>query len=106
MVAERLWGEWPTDCHTGIEAAIAQFRRDLPGWWYSLGECNVSCDASCAPTGESSDINLIPLDDRFNDGFHADLYQPSTLAEALNDVREQALAAISQAKAKPRPQDS
>ena len=71
---------WPHDCHTGIESAIAEFRTRLPGWWYSLGECQVSCDASCAPTSHSGDTALIALDERFNSGFHADLTQPSTLA--------------------------
>lgn len=86
--------EWPADCHTGIEQAIVRFKRDLPGWWYSLGECQVSCDASCAPTALSEHIVLIPRDGRFNDGFHADLPQPSTLAEALDTVRRDALEAL------------
>ena len=75
------------------------FKQRLPGWWYSLGECQVSCDASCGPTVESEHIRLIPLDDRFNSGFHADLPQPSTLADALYDVMDQALDAIKAAEA-------
>lgn len=86
--------EWPDDCHTGIEGVIAEFKRRLPGWWYSLGECQVSCDASCAPTALSPDLDLIPGDERFNSGFHADLRQPSTLAEALRTVMNEALIAI------------
>lgn len=84
---------WPHDCHVGIELAIAEFRRRLPGWWYSLGECQVSCDASCAPTGLTPDIGLIPSDARFDSGFHADLRQPSTLAAALRTVMHEALIA-------------
>ena len=81
------------NCETGIEDVIKTFRRELPGWWYTVGECQVSCDASCGPTRESPDIDLIQLDRRFDDGFHADLDQPSTLAEALLDVMSQALEA-------------
>lgn len=72
---------------------IARFKQALPGWWYSLGECEKSCDASCAPTRESEDIALIPWDDRFNSGFHHDRPQPSTLAEALMVVMMNAVAA-------------
>lgn len=86
--------EWQTAPARGLEAAIERFKRDLPGWWFRVGECQVSCDASCAPTRESPHINLIPLDRRFDSGFDADLSQPSTLAEALDAVREDALIAI------------
>lgn len=85
--------DWLAGCHAGIEDAIAEFRRRLPGWWYSLGECQVSCDASCAPTRHSPDIELIDFDRRFDSGFHADLAQPSTLAASLRTVMAEALAA-------------
>jgi len=88
--------DWPEDCHGGIEAAIAEFKRRLPNWWYSLGECQVSCDATCAPTSRSADIDMIPLDERFNAGFQADLRQPSTLAESLRTVMNEALVAKSE----------
>lgn len=78
----------------GLEYAVACFKAELPGWWFSVGECQVSCDASCAPTPESQHIDLIALDERFDSGFHADLEQPSTLAHALNTVRAEALEAI------------
>ena len=86
---------WPLDSHTGIEQVIANFRAALPNWWYSLGDCQVSCDASCAPTRESDDIDLIERDDRFNTGFHADLPQPSKLIFALTHVMHSALEAKS-----------
>jgi hypothetical protein len=76
-----------------LEVTIRQFRDTLPGWWYSLGECDISCDASCAPTDKSPDIALIPADERFNSGFHADVPQPSTLAQALLHVMSEAVAA-------------
>lgn len=86
---------WPEDCHGGIEAAIAEFKRRLPDWWYSLGECQVSCDATCAPTSHSADMDMIPLDERFNAGFQADLRQPSSLAASLRTVMNEALVARS-----------
>lgn len=76
-----------------LEDTIRQFRDALPGWWFSVCECDISCDASCAPTGKSPDLALIPQDERFNDGFHVDLAQPSTLAEALLHVMTEAVGA-------------
>lgn len=85
--------DWKDKPQTDLEAAIAEFKAALPGWWYSVCECQVSCDASCAPTTESPDIALIEKDRDFDGGFHVDLDQPSTLADALRNVMEQALAA-------------
>ena len=85
--------EWHTKPQSELEAAIAEFKAALPGWWYSVCECQVSCDASCAPTTESSDVALIVRDAAFDSGFHADLLQPSSLAAALRNVMEQALTA-------------
>lgn len=85
---------WKVRPVEGLEAAIATFKATLPGWWYSVGECQVSADASCGPTRESPHIKLIQRDRRFDDGFHADLPQPSTMAAALMDVMSQALEAI------------
>lgn len=86
--------DWKTTPADGLEAAIAEFKAALPGWWFSVCECQVSCDASCAPTSESSHLALIPRDERFNNGFHADLPQPSTLAAALRTVMDAAVEAI------------
>ncbi len=85
---------WHTSPATWLEAVIAEFKTALPGWWFSLGECQVSCDASCGPTRESPYITLAATVDAFDSGFHADLLQPSTMADALRDVMEQALEAI------------
>lgn len=80
-------------CENGLIEAIQEFRAALPGYWYSLGECEISCDASCAPTALSPDLALTGQDKRFDDGFHCDVPQPSTLADALRDVMAQALDA-------------
>lgn len=85
---------WQTSPATGLEAAIAEFKTKLPGWWFTVGECQVSADGSCGPTRESPHIALIAQDNRFNEGFHADLPQPATMAEALRDVMDQATSAL------------
>lgn len=77
-----------------LPQAIADFKAALPGWWFSLGECQVSCDASCAPTSESPHIALVKSGNAFDNGFHVDLPQPSTLADALRKVQAQALLAL------------
>lgn len=92
--------EWHTKPASDLEAAIAEFKAALPGWWYSVCECQVSCDASCAPTVESPHIALIERDAAFDSGFHVDLPQPSSLAAALRHVMGQATAAIDRVTAK------
>lgn len=87
-------------CEDGLERAIRQFRRCLPGWWFSVGECEVSCDASIAPTRQSADTALIPFDRRFDDGFHVDLPQPATLADALREAIIDAQDALFDARAR------
>jgi len=90
------WKTSPADC---LESTIAVFKHMLPGWWFSVGECQVSADASCGPTRESEHIELIAVDQRFDDGFHADLPQPATMAMALINVIDQAQKAIAEHKA-------
>lgn len=94
--------EWQSKPQNDLETAILEFKEALPGWWYSICECQVSCDASCGPTTESPHIKLIrtderglvPVEDPFDSGFHADLAQPSTLATALRNVMAQAQTQI------------
>lgn len=87
--------DWHTVPQFDLETAILEFKSALPGWWYSVCECQVSCDASCGPTVESPHIALIKeAGDQFDAGFHADLRQPSSLAQALRTVMREALAAI------------
>lgn len=85
--------DWKTLPAHGLEFAIAEFKAKLPGWWYSVGECEKSADASCAPTRDSDDIVLIAFDRRFDDGFHVDLPQPATMADALRNVMRQGMEA-------------
>jgi hypothetical protein len=83
---------WNTDTDD-FRAAIQEFENALPGFWWSVGQCNVGAHASCAVDGNGVQKDLLvgvkpgePLDE----GFHCDTQggQPS---EALRDVMHQAL---------------
>ena len=85
--------DWKTKPQDDLAEAIREFKAALPGWWYSVCECQVSCDATCAPTVESADINRAAFVSPFDHGFRVDLPQPSTLAQALRHVMREALEA-------------
>lgn len=90
---DRAWTrDNSVDSFYDLEAALNRFSDDLPGWWLSIGECSVSCHASCAPDRAGRDAYLL-ADREFDAGFDVDLAQPSTLAEAVDAVREAAVAA-------------
>ena len=86
----------PADDIGDILVAIAEFKAALPGWWFTLGSCSLTRDASCGPDrARHSDT---PRDRatlvRFDAGFHCDDDTPgSTLADALRDVTRQAVEA-------------
>lgn len=81
-----------------IEAAIAEFEQALPGWWHTVGSCQVSADASCAPTVLSPHIEFAESGNPFDAGFHCDDgSEGATLASSLRDVMAQALEAIAKA---------
>ena len=75
-----------------LPAAIAYFNSKLPGWWFSVGACHVSADASCAPDTAGVDHALLKIWD-FDAGFDVDLYPPATMADALRAVTDKAVAA-------------
>ena len=77
--------------------AIAKFKKELPDWWFTIGECSLTCDASCGPDRKGLDKKLLKFK-KFDEGFHADLRQPSTMAEALINVLRQAKRAKKLAK--------
>lgn len=86
-----------------LAAAIGEFSTALPGWWFSVGDCSVSADASCGPDRNGVDRELLK-DRSFDNGFHADLPKPASLAEALRAVTTEALvarAALNQQEVKP-----
>ena len=68
-----------------LEKIIADFKDEFPGWWWSIGECQVSCDATVGPTTAAPDAHLLKLPE-FDFGFDGDLRQPSTVEDALLDA--------------------
>lgn len=74
-----------------LELAIAEFRAALPGWWFSVGSCSVSCDASIGPDQAHIAEPILSI---FDEGIHADLRQPSTMAAALRRVTREALEGL------------
>lgn len=89
---------WQPEDTTALASAIARLERDLPGWWWSVGACHVSSDATVAfkkratigPDISGPFANV--LDDPVCDaGFDCDLLQPSTCAEALNGAIDKAI---------------
>jgi len=76
-----------------LQTAIIEFEKALPGWWYSLGICSVSRDASCGPDPKGPDAALLKMR-KFDSGFNCDDHHPdSTMADALRNVMAQALEA-------------
>ena len=65
-----------------FEQALEAFKAEFPGWWWKVGECYVSCDATISPDRYGPDEDLM-AHRFFDDGFSADLRQPSTIADAL-----------------------
>lgn len=89
--------DWVSTNQNDLLDAVMHFTTEFPGWWYSMGECSISCHASCGPDVNGQDAEHLKLESRvFDEGFHADLAQPSTLADALRDVAEQARKALQQ----------
>lgn len=89
--------DWITSDQTDVAEAIKEFKATLPGWWYSIGECSVSSDASCGPDRTGPDADLLKITE-FDHGFHCDLLQPAKMAESLREVMTQALAARARVK--------
>ena len=76
-----------------LQTAIMEFEKALPGWWYSLGICSVSRDASCGPDIAGPDAALLKIGE-FDRGFHCDDGDAnSTMADALRNVMAQAIQA-------------
>lgn len=93
----------PTTDTDDLAAAISEFEANLPGWWWSIGHCSVSRDASCGPEMSGPDGALIedravPPEDRlFDRGFHCD-DKNGTLASSLRNVMHQAMEARAEAR--------
>ena len=78
--------------YVGLEAAIEKLHRELPGWWWSLGNCHVSADATVGPDRTGPDAHLLKLKE-FDGGIDGSLLHPATVADALLNAIELAKAA-------------
>ena len=90
---------WTAEKQTGdLVAAIAHFNSKLPGWWFSVGACHVSADATVAPDTAGIDGRLFHTGNEkvtkfFDSGFDVDLLPPATMADALIRATDLAAAA-------------
>jgi hypothetical protein len=82
--------------YAGLEAAIEKLHRELPGWWWSLGNCHVSADATVGPDRTGPDAHLLKLRE-FDWGIDGTLLHPATCTEALLHAIELAHAAKARA---------
>jgi hypothetical protein len=81
----------------GLSDAIERLYRDLPGWWFSVGNCSVSADATVGPDRTGPDGDLLAIKE-FDEGIDGDLLHPATLADALNKAIDNAIAAKKKAR--------
>lgn len=85
---------WQPEAMSDLCVAVRRLERELPGWWWSVGACHVSADSSIGPDSDGPDAYLLSIESRiFDEGFHNDLRQPATCAEALHGAIDMALAA-------------
>ena len=76
-----------------LVTVIDDFGAALPGWWWSIGRCHLSNDASCGPSSIGPDAHLLVYK-LFDEGFHCDDQDPdSTPATSLQNVMDQAIKA-------------
>jgi hypothetical protein len=75
-----------------LALAIQEFEAALPGWWFSVGKCSITRDASCGPDLAYADAWLLKLPETrvFDEGFHCD-DPDGSLASSLRNVTKQAL---------------
>lgn len=90
---------WHNNGSPGLEDTIAELKAKLPGWYYTVCECQVSCDARVAPTTESPHVRFAEHGNPFDEGFDVALPQPCTLADALRFVMREAPAAVAEREA-------
>ena len=83
---------WNTNTQDFAEA-VAEFERQLPGFWWSVGQCSVGAHASCAVDGRGSQADLldgVQAGHPYDAGFHCDIHGGSP-SDALRNVMTQAL---------------
>lgn len=79
----------------GLEAAIEKLQRELPGWWWTVGNCHLSADANMGPDRTGPDRYLLKFKE-FDDGIDGSLFHPATITDALLNAIE--IAKVAKAK--------
>lgn len=59
-----------------LDEAVAVFRLELPDWWWSVTECQISCHGNCGPDSHRHDDHGLPVID-------VEIPKPSTPADVL-----------------------
>jgi len=77
------------DERIGLEAALDVLAKELPGWWWQVGSCHVSADATIGPDRGGPDDHLLQFRE-FDNGIDNDLKHPATCADALLGAIEKA----------------
>ena len=82
---------WQPEDVADLAAAIREFEEKLPGWWWSVGSCSVSRDATCGVdcTGPDGDLLREPL---FGDSLSYD-DRDGTTASTLRRIMADAIHA-------------
>jgi len=84
---------WQPEFKADLVTALARLERELPGWWWRVGACHVSADATIGPDSGGVDAWLLYLEETraFDEGIDCDLRQPATCGAALNGAIDKAL---------------
>lgn len=91
----RVLGANVTGRHlVNVREAIRLLNTVLPGWWFSVGLCALSGDASIGPDFRAPNAPSKAIIDKYDAGFHADL-QPG---DGLRRMARALLHCIVQAK--------
>jgi len=84
--------EFKTNC-SELAKSIAAFEQNLPGWWWSVGQCSVGAHASCGVDQFGVNGHLLQHIEKghpYDEGFHCDTNKGAP-HEALLDVMRQAM---------------
>lgn len=71
-----------------LNGAVARFSALLPGWWFTVGRCDLTCHSTVGP--DRAHIPA-PYLNKYDRGFSADIANPTTCAAALNEAVRKAI---------------
>ena len=84
---------WQPEDIAALALAVARLERELPEWWWRVGACHLTADATIGPDLAGEDAWLLDVIEFFD----SDLPQPASCAAALHDCIDQGKAARAQA---------